>query len=336
MKQNNRILLLICTAFLFALPSCSDMKQKMQQKVKGKIVRLAKIVAEKRQAKAVADSTMQSDKTAVGIEAPATGSPSSAGSLPQPVPAPPGSIMADCPSLPSAADLIAGNTAAFAGRLTELRNQNRSNYYKKQKALARDCELMDVFGHTQAEVDKMNEDQKNNMIMKAFTKQKQRDAQQQAQFQEINKKISSAQEGGLMGIALMLGEMKESNKIAAKEAEVKFFEDNKELVEGIDRYKAQRKKVDELVVSRKLEVEEEVNSWPTGEKRCEAWRSYINEMQQYYHALLPEARRADSLGMKLDIPTPKLYTPSEYNFMNEYYLNWAYLDFTETITELYY
>ena len=35
--------------------------------------------------------------------------------------------------------------------------------------------------------------------------------------------------------------------------------------------------------------------------------------------------------MKLDIPTPKLYTPSEYNFMNEYYLNWAYLDFTETI-----
>ena len=57
MKQNNWILL-ICTAFLFALPSCSDMKQKMQQKVKAKIVRLAKIVDEKRQAKATADSIM--------------------------------------------------------------------------------------------------------------------------------------------------------------------------------------------------------------------------------------------------------------------------------------
>ena len=89
--------------------------------------------------------------------------------------------------------------------------------------------------------------------------------------------------------------------------------------------------MDELVASRKYEVEEKVSSLPAGEKRCEAWRSYVTEMQQYYHALLPEARRADSLGMKLDIPTPKLYTPSEYNFMNEYYLNWAYLDFTETI-----
>lgn len=94
MKQNNWILL-ICTAFLFALPSCSDMKQKMQQKVKAKIVRLAKIVDEKRQAKATADSIMQSEETTVGIEAPA-------GSLPKPVPATPGSIMADCPDLPPA------------------------------------------------------------------------------------------------------------------------------------------------------------------------------------------------------------------------------------------
>ena len=323
MKQNNWILL-ICTAFLFALPSCSDMKQKMQQKVKAKIVRLAKIVDEKRQAKATADSIMQSEETTVGIEAPA-------GSLPKPVPATPGSIMADCPDLPPAADLITGNTTAFAARLTELRNQNRSNYYKKSRAVGRDRELMDVFGHTQAEVDKMNEDQKNKIIMQAYTKQKQKDAQQQAQLNEINKKIAKAQEGGLMGMALMLGEMKESNKILAKEAEEKFFKDNKELIEGIDRYKACRKKVDELVASRKYEVEEKVSSLPAGEKRCEAWRSYVTEMQQYYHALLPEARRADSLGMKLDIPTPKLYTPSEYNFMNEYYLNWAYLDFTETI-----
>lgn len=57
--------------------------------------------------------------------------------------------------------------------------------------MGRDRELMDVFGHTQAEVDKMNEDQKNKIIMQAYTKQKQKDAQQQAQLKNKQKNSES-------------------------------------------------------------------------------------------------------------------------------------------------
>ncbi|WP_455638064.1 hypothetical protein [Parabacteroides sp.] len=324
MKQYYRILF-ICMAIFIAFPSCSDMKQRMQEKVKEKLIVLGKKIAQRKQ-EAAADSTKQSvTDEADPIDTPLKQSP--------PLP---GSVMSDCPALPSAADLLAGNTETFAARLGELRNLNKNNYYKKSRAVRRDHELIEVFGHTQAEVDRMNQDQQNATIAKAYKKQKEKEARQATAQKEINQKIVKAQEGGLMGMALMLGEMKESNKKLAKEAEEKFFETNKELIEGIDRYKARRKEVDELVVSRKYEVEEEIGSLPAGEERCEAWRSYITEMQQYYHALLPEARRADSLGMKLDIPTPKLYTPRDYDYMNEYYLNWKYLDFTESITELYY
>lgn len=319
MKKQTLIFILTIAGTL--LTSCSDMKQKMKDKVMDKMENLAEKLEEKERQKDAAD-LKQVEKELAGQKI-------------KMVPPPAGSLMSQCPELPSAADLVAGNTDEFVKKVGELRRQNRKEYDHMSDSVARNRQQLETFGHTQAELDGMNEEEKASTVAKALQKQKEKQAKSIEAYKEAMKEVEKAQEDGIIGSLKTIDKAEEQKKQLEKQTRETFFKTNKELVAKIDAYKARKKKFEEWIYNRETELSERLNA-VKGEARAELWRSYYTEVQQRYHALLPEAEETDRLCLQLQMPGTTFRGLSDYRWMNVYYLNWQYFDFVETITQKHY
>lgn len=316
--MKTQVLFFVLTTAGVLLTSCSDMKQKMKQKVVDKMENLAEKLKEKEREKDAADLE-QVEKELAGQKI-------------KMVPAPAGSLMSQCPELPSAADLVAGNTAGFVEKVGELRRQNRKEYDQMTDSVAHNRQQLETFGHTQAELDRMNEEEKAQAVAKALQKQKEKQAKSMEAYKETMKEVEKDQKDGLMGSLKTFRRAEGLKKQQEEQAKETFFKTNKELIAKIDAYKLRKKKFEEWIYNRETELNERINA-VKGEARAELWRSYYTEVQQRYHAMLPEAEETDRLCLQLQMPQTKFNGLSDYRWMNVYYLNWQYFDFVETITQ---
>lgn len=245
------------------------------------------------------------------------------------VPPPEWSVMRLAPEIPSAEDLVAGNTAEYLAALEKFNKETWRIYEHFTDSVAHNRAQIARFGHTQAELDAMSEEEKNQVVMEAYNKMNEEQAVKQKIVEQEAAKLDASSLGGLLK---SMAQLKQREEQAAEEAKNKFFTENADVLPLIDEYHKTRSEFNQW-----LNVTENEKHYEFFEKkgvaRMELWRQWYIEVQQKFHQLAPLAREADRNMLKVKMPAKKSRETSLYDFMNEFYLNRHYYEFMKSITE---
>lgn len=245
------------------------------------------------------------------------------------VPPPEWSVMRLIPEIPSAEDLVAGNTAEYLAALEQFNKETWRIYENFTDSVAHNRAQLARFGHTQAELDAMSEEEKNQVVMKAYNKINEEQAVKQKVIEQEAAKLDGSSLGGILKSMAQLQQRQEQ---AEEDAKNKFFEENAEILPLIDEYHRIRSEHSQWInVSENEKHHEYFNI--KGVAKMELWRKWYIEVQQKFHALAPLAREADQNMLKVKMPAKKSRETSRYDFMNEFNLNRHYYEFMKSITE---
>ena len=149
------------------------------------------------------------------------------------VPPPEWSVMRLAPEIPSAEDLVAGNTAEYLAALEKFNKETWRIYEHFTDSVAHNRAQIARFGHTQAELDAMSEEEKNQVVMEAYNKMNEEQAVKQKIVEQEAAKLDASSLGGLLK---SMAQLKQREEQAAEEAKNKFFTENADVLPLIDEY----------------------------------------------------------------------------------------------------
>ncbi len=245
------------------------------------------------------------------------------------VPPPEWSVMRLMPEIPSAEDLVAGNTAEYLAALEKFNEETWRVYELFTDSVTHNRSQLARFGHTQAELDAMSQEEKNQVVMKAYNKM---NAEQAVKQKIVEQEAAKLDASSLGGILKSMAQLKQQQEQAEEEAIKKFFDENADVLPLIDEYHKIRSEHSQWINVTEDEKHHEYFNIK-GVAKMELWRNWYIEVQQRFHALAPLAREADQNMLKVKMPAKKSRETSKYDFMNEFNLNRHYYEFMKKITE---
>lgn len=245
------------------------------------------------------------------------------------VPPPEWSVMRLMPEIPSAEDLVAGNTAEYLAALEKFNEETWRVYEHFTDSVTHNRSQLARFGHTQAELDAMSQEEKNQVVMKAYNNM---NAEQAVKQKIVEQEAAKLDASSLGGILKSMAQLKQQQEQAEEEAIKKFFDENADVLPLIDEYHKIRSEHSQWINVTEDEKHHEYFNIK-GVAKMELWRNWYIEVQQRFHALAPLAREADQNMLKVKMPAKKSRETSKYDFMNEFNLNRHYYEFMKNITE---